>query len=82
MKSCSTEIVFSDSSRLGFADSPKKWPSSAAQTKPIDLFQKTSSFPPFREGFKNPSNGKIPLRGYPPLSINFFPLTFWPAVVR
>ena len=33
-----------------------------------------------REGFKNPSNGKIPLRGgggYPP-----FPLTFWPAVVR
>ena len=38
----------------------------------------------FREGFKNPSNGKIPLRGggVPPLSVNFFPLTFWPAVVR
>ena len=35
------------------------------------------------EGFKKPSNGKIPLRGggVPPLSVNFFPLTFWPAVV-
>ena len=37
-----------------------------------------------REGFKNPSNGSFPLRGGggTPFSVNFFPLTFWPAVVR
>ena len=38
----------------------------------------------FREVFKNPSNGNFPLRGggVPPFSVNFFPLTFSPAVVR
>ena len=36
-----------------------------------------------REGFKNPSNGNFSLRGgVPPFSVNFFPLTFSPAVVR
>ena len=37
-----------------------------------------------REAIKNPSNGKIPLKGggVPPFSVNFFPLTFLPAVVR
>ena len=36
-----------------------------------------------KEAFKNPSHGKIPLRGggEPPFSVNFFPLSFLPAVV-
>ena len=33
-----------------------------------------------REAFKNPSNGKIPLRGG--RGVPRFPLTFWPSVVR
>ena len=37
-----------------------------------------------REGFNNPSHGNCPWRGgeYPPLSVNFFPLTFRQRTVR
>ena len=40
MKSCSTEL-FSLTAQGLVLPSPKKWRSSSAQTKPIDLFQKT-----------------------------------------